>query len=71
MIAVTVLDTACVSVTEELDCEGSSHENSRGYEATTHDYFRRMMNAVVIDYRDFVFMDIGSRKGHVLILASA
>jgi len=40
------------------------------YQATDPDLFREMLSSLDIDFRQFTFVDIGSGKGRVLLMAS-
>jgi SAM-dependent methyltransferase len=40
------------------------------YQPTDSEAFRKMVNAVGVDFRDYTFIDIGSGKGRTLLMAS-
>jgi predicted RNA methylase len=50
--------------------ESKSQEGSR-YEATPPRLFRRILASLRIQYRDFIFIDVGSGKGPVLLYAAS
>jgi hypothetical protein len=41
------------------------------YQPTEEDLFREMLASFNIDFRDFTFIDIGSGKGRILLMASS
>src|ERR1700682_5213315 len=40
------------------------------YQPTEPSFFHDMLNALKIDFREFTFIDLGSGKGRVLLMAS-
>ena len=45
-------------------------EDDTGYQGTWPRVFNRIMASLNVDYKDFVFMDLGSGKGKALLLSS-
>src|ERR1035441_4314980 len=52
------------------DVESPNWSHGLGYQPTPANIFREMMNEVSIPYENFIFIDCGSGKGAVLLLAS-
>ena len=56
--------------TGELDVEGKHAKHLKGYEVSSPSLFKSAMKKIPKNYKDFVFIDVGSGKGKVLLLAS-
>ena len=64
------VDTAtCVSA-EDLDISEDRRRNAVEYAATSPISFCQVISDLRIDYRNYSFVDLGSGKGRVLLLAS-
>ena len=63
-------DGACSVGALDLDPRSESTRNATRYEATHISMFKRVLSSAPIDPRDFSFIDYGSGKGRVLILAA-
>src|SRR5262245_38553083 len=68
--AVYGTDTGGVLGVGSLDIPDSQMEHSMQYGALSEEEFIRIMNELPIDWRDLVFVDLGSGKGRALLLAS-
>jgi SAM-dependent methyltransferase len=64
------VDTAGVVRLESLTVHGPHRDLAHKYQATEPEVFRRMVTSLPIRCEDFVFVDIGSGKGRVLLMAS-
>jgi SAM-dependent methyltransferase len=64
------IDTAGVVQLRSLEIESANRDFGVRYEATNPDWFRELVGALPIDYREFVFVDFGAGKGRALALAS-
>jgi hypothetical protein len=55
----------------ELDTESPNREHAVRYQPSSVDEFQLLMSKLRVDHRRFTFVDYGSGKGRVLMLASA
>lgn len=55
---------------EDLRIQSHTPQWSLPYEASSENYFRRAMQHIPAEVNDYVFVDIGSGKGFVLLLAA-
>ncbi len=62
--------SAVVEVAEMTDIDQSLARHAIHYEASTLPKFERALHALAIDYPRFTFIDYGSGKGRVLLLAA-
>lgn len=65
------IETAAWVRVPELDTESPNREHAVRYQPSSVDEFRLLMSKLRIDHRHFTFVDYGSGKGRVLILATA
>src|SRR5262249_6268955 len=63
------VDTCGVIEPDQLDVQDAG--DATGYEPTESGIFSRIMNSLRIDYQKYVFVDMGSGKGAVILYASA
>jgi 16S rRNA G966 N2-methylase RsmD len=63
-------DTSGIIPVNELNVSGANIRHATRYEPTPANVFRRAIESLPIDHRQFVFIDCGSGKGRVLLLAS-
>jgi len=54
----------------DLDTESPNREHATSYEPSSVDEFRLLMKMLRVDHRSFTFIDYGSGKGRVLMLAA-
>ena len=64
------VDTAGVVRLEGLAIGGLNREFGVRYQGSNPDAVRRMIRELEIEYEDYVFVDIGSGKGRVMLVAS-
>jgi hypothetical protein len=64
------LHTCGMHFQPELDLRGDSAQFAMEYKPTPRFVFMRMVAALNIDCKRFVFIDLGSGKGRILVLAS-
>ncbi len=64
------MDTRGIIPAAELQCPYPSKEESSPYQASNPFVFAAMIKALPIDRKDFTFVDVGSGKGRVLLMAS-
>jgi hypothetical protein len=64
------IDTAGVVHLRSLEIDSTNRDFGVRYEGTNPDWFRDLIGALPIDYRDFAFVDFGAGKGRALVLAS-
>lgn len=63
------VDTSGIIQIKDYDIK-NNHNDSNGYQATPEKTFDQIMNKLVINFREFTFIDYGSGKGRVLLMAS-
>ena len=64
------VDTATWVRVPDLDTSSANVEDAVRYEPTSVSEFELLMGKLRVDYRDFTFVDYGSGKGRVLMLAA-
>jgi hypothetical protein len=64
------VETATSVLMHKLDTKSPNREHAIRYEPSDATDFRRLMNKLRVDHADFAFVDYGSGKGRVLILAA-
>ena len=64
------VQTSGLILREHLDVSGINQELSEAYAPTPTRSFRFMLDAVDIDYKDYTFIDYGSGKGRMLLIAA-
>ncbi len=64
------VDTGGVIEVKNLDIKAAQKSASHGYGATPEPAIRGMLEHLVLDHSKYVFVDFGSGKGRVLLLAS-
>jgi len=64
------VDTATWVRVPELDTSSANLEHAVRYEPSSIEEFQLLMNKLKIDHADFTFVDYGSGKGRVLMLAA-
>lgn len=64
------VDTLQASVPRDLRIQSSSQKHGCAYVPTPEALFRRMLQHVPVNYRDYVFIDIGAGKGLAILIAS-
>jgi hypothetical protein len=65
------VDTGGVIELSDLDIPSPNYAYGVRYQATPIDLFREMLDSIDFDPEKYVFVDFGSGKGRVLLLASA
>jgi hypothetical protein len=63
-------DTSSFVQVKELSAASKNLKNAGHYEPSSPFLFKTIMNHLSVDYNEYVFIDIGSGKGRILILAS-
>ncbi|HAM50457.1 MAG TPA: hypothetical protein DCP92_07070 [Nitrospiraceae bacterium] len=63
-------DTSGAILIEDLAIESKNIRESSGYHPTSIKLFKQIMNLLTINFSEFEFIDFGSGKGRVLLLAS-
>jgi len=63
-------DTADVIELKDLQIEGTDINRATWYEPISHKMYYAIMNYISIQHDQYIFVDIGSGKGKVLLLAS-
>jgi SAM-dependent methyltransferase len=63
-------DTALIVRVGALDITSDKLEHTNRYEAVVPQVFDAMVRDLAVNYRDFVFIDVGCGKGRGLLLAS-
>ena len=63
-------DTSSLVPVKSLDLPGEQRTYAVLYWPSLQRSVERMLNSLAIDHRDFTFVDIGSGKGRVLLMAS-
>jgi hypothetical protein len=64
------VETAGIVRLDALQIASTNKRAGNRYQATSPELFRRLMDRIRIDHRQFVFIDVGSGKGRILLLAS-
>jgi SAM-dependent methyltransferase len=64
------IETAGIVRLDELKIDSPNRIAGSRYQATSPALFRQLINRINIDHRQFSFIDFGSGKGRVLMLAS-
>ena len=64
------VDTSGTINPDQLDFEGPNCQDASGYEPTPSTIFARIMSSLPLDFPRFVFVDMGSGKGAVILYAS-
>jgi hypothetical protein len=64
------IETNGIHRTAELCLHGENAAHSSRYEATPVGVFHRAIDSLGVDFRRFVFVDLGSGKGRTLLLAA-
>jgi hypothetical protein len=64
------VDTSGVIQAENLEGKNKNVEFANRYEPTSVNTFYQIMNQLPINFREFTFIDFGSGRGRVLLLAS-
>jgi predicted RNA methylase len=65
------IDTAAWVRTPDLVTDSPNRQFAVRYQPSSAEEFGRLMGMLDVDHRDFVFVDYGSGKGKVLMLAAA
>lgn len=65
------VDTACGVSTRNMGVSEERRRSGTAYQATPRSIFVRMLKSVNLAYEDFIFVDIGSGKGPVILYASS
>jgi hypothetical protein len=65
------VDTATWVRVPELDTDSANREHAMRYQPSSVEEFSLLMGKLHVDHRDFTFIDYGSGKGRVLMLAAA
>lgn len=63
-------DTSAIVEVENLQIDSVNQRYSICYQATTKKIFNKMINSASSNFNEYVFVDFGSGKGRVLLLAS-
>ena len=63
-------DTSGIISINDLTVEGNNAALGIWYEPMTDKIFRQLMNNITIDFNKFTFIDFGSGKGRVMLMAS-
>jgi SAM-dependent methyltransferase len=64
------VETDGVHLPQELGLTGDQARDAHEYLATPTSVFRRMVHALPVDFHRFVFVDLGSGKGRILMMAA-
>ncbi|MBD8868646.1 class I SAM-dependent methyltransferase [Nocardioides donggukensis] len=64
------IDTAGIVRLTSLDIESANRDHGVRYQATDPNHFHALVDGLDVDPRDFVFVDVGSGKGRVVVLAA-
>jgi SAM-dependent methyltransferase len=64
------VETSALVYQTELKSDNPNQLHAKRYEASDPEYFRKAMEVLPTDFRDFVFIDFGSGKGRALLLAT-
>jgi SAM-dependent methyltransferase len=64
------VETAIWVRVPELDTDSSSREHAVRYEPSSVEEFELLMSKLKVDHQEFAFVDYGSGKGRVLLLAA-
>ncbi len=55
---------------EDTDVQAGRPQARHGYDPTRADVFRRALGQLAVDFDNYAFVDLGSGKGRILLLAS-
>lgn len=64
------VDTSTSTMPEDLRIQGTTKKWGIDYVPTNEDLFRKMLQSVHTDFTKYIFVDLGSGKGAILLMAS-
>lgn len=64
------VDTSGILISDKTDIVGNNWFHGQKYQGCDPDILQELLNKLTINYENFTFLDLGSGKGHALLIAS-